>query len=233
MKTRRQIWLLVILAAFLLLLFGCEKGGNIRIFNRTSHPVYVGALGSVYTVDGDSTLTLDVDTPTSTPFTNDTGRWVELALQGETYEIWDDYEEEFVGKTDVWVETGKTTKVYLHPNRACIKIFNESHWYIKHIMIQRVTNFTFVTYEYDFLGNLIAPGQIWYKTMTPADSVNHYAYRGRVIFENDQYYDFGSDQNFLYTDDVMEVHIPPQEITKVCLAPYSDRKLRLLSEPKY
>jgi hypothetical protein len=211
MKRFSNLILLPVLAALLLFAFGCEKGGHIKIYNQTSYPVYAGALGSNYTIGSDSTLTIKVDTGTSSIFNPDVGKNVELALLGETYQIWDAFEEQFIGATDVWVEAGKTTKVYLNPNRACVKVINETDRYIKKIIVQRNTNFTTVTTNYDLLNNLLGPDESWFKPQPPADTANLYYYIVQVVFENDDTLTYGDEQNILHKDEQFLIHVTEEE----------------------
>ncbi len=196
------------LAVLMLLTAACEKDGAIKIHNRTSHNVYVSALGSSYTVGGDSTLSLEVSTGTSSIFEPDVGKWVELVLKGETYQIWDDYESAFVDSTSVWVEAGKTTSVYLDPNRACIKVINQSTQWIKKIIIRRSTVSTAYTSSYDVY---LAPGEQWFMPQPPADNLNSFYFIVQIQFENDDLLTFGDTSNVLYADDQFVVIVPPQE----------------------
>lgn len=209
-KMKRFSLLLFTLAllALMLLSTACEKDGAIKIHNRTSHNVYTSALGESYTIGGDSTLTIDVSTGTSSIFRPDVGKWVDLVLKGETYQIWDDYESAFVDSTSVRVEAGKTTQVYLDPNRACIKVINQSTQWIKKIIVRRSTVSTAYTSSYDVY---LAPGEQWFKPQPPADNLNTYYFIVQIQFENDDLLTFGDAQNVLYADDQFVVIVPIQE----------------------
>lgn len=206
----RSVWTcaLALLVLVALLLAGCESGGSLKIINRTSYPLYSWIRGQYYTVPTDSSLLLDFSTPTQSVFNPDTGVDVEMYLAGETFQIWDAFDETYVDSTTVWINTGKTTQVYADPNRACVKVVNQSTQWIKKIIVQRNTVSTSVTLNYDvYLG----PGESWFRQQNPATPTSQFFYLVQVIFENDDVLTFGDNQNILYADDQFLVTVPPQE----------------------
>jgi len=201
--------IILLIAALMLMFFvlGCEKDGTLKVHNQTSYPVYAGLLGFVYPIPADSVLKLHITTQRQTPFTQRVSRRVNLALQGETYQIWDELESTFVESTFVRIDAGGTTSVYLHPNRACIKVLNRSQWNIKKIIIQRNAGSTPFTAPYDVF---ITPGNSWYKQVMPATTQNSFYYLVQVQFENDTIISYGDSGNILYTDDRFLVMVEQQ-----------------------
>lgn len=190
---------LLLLAILLLLATGCEKDGKIKIYNRTSYPVQAGIYEDSYTIAGNSDLTVDITTGRQTPFDSNVGTWVEIFLAGETYQIYDDYEQAYVPKTSVWVAAGKTTTVYLDPNRACVKVINQTtDKYIKKIIVQRNTFSNAWTNEYNVF---MAPNDEWFIQVPPGSTQTPYYYIVQVVFENDSILSYGSETNILYADD--------------------------------
>jgi hypothetical protein len=210
MKIKSQLILLLVVLATVLMLTGCEKDGAIRIINRTSHNVYAGILGQNYTIPGDSSLKVHVTTGTQGPFDSSVGRYVELYLQGETYQIWNPDSLVFVDKTTVWVNAGNTTSAYLDPNRACVKVINQTTANIKRIIVQRNTAMATQTVTYE-LDPMLAPGGAWYKQQVPADLLNPYYYLVQVIFEDDTTLTYGDSTNILHSDDEFLIHVLPPE----------------------
>ncbi len=204
----RYTLMLMVLTLLLLGIAGCEKGAKLKIYNRTSYPVYAGALGEAYTIPADSVLSLDISTSSTSIFNPDVGKYVTLDLVGETYQIWDSFLEAFVDSTYVWVDAGETTKVYIDPNRASVKVLNHSTQWIKKIIISRGTLSGTLVTGYDvYLG----PGAKWFKQVPPADPSHNYYYIVQVQFENDDIISFGSNTNVLHVDEQFLVTVPVQE----------------------
>jgi len=198
MFRKRYLLQLLILLAIVLLASGCEKDGHIRIINRTDYPVYAGAFGVLHTLPGNSDLKIFVRTGRQSPFDSNVGTYVTLDLVGETYQIWDAYLERYVDSTYVWVNAGKTTNVFVNANRACIKVVNNSQWWIKKIFIQTHTPSGITTKEHSVY---LAPGEDWFLQQNPSTATFTYAYIVQVMFENDTVLTYGNNQNYLYLGD--------------------------------
>jgi hypothetical protein len=210
MKANLKPLLWLALPAILFFLTGCEKDGNLRIVNRTSYPAYASVLGSSYTIPADSSLKVHVTTGRQSLFDSSVGRYVELFLEGETYQIWDAYEEQFVPKTEVWVNAGKTTSVYMDANRACIKVINQTTANIKRIIVQRNTTMATQTITYE-LDPMLAPGGSWYEQQVPATVQYPYYYIVQIFFEDDTSLTYGDTTNILYKDNEFLIHVLPPE----------------------
>jgi len=195
---QRFIGLLLLLLLACLLITGCETGGKLKIFNRTSYPVYAGIHGELYTIGADSSFVLEFATPTESIFNPDTGLDVDMYLAGETYQIWDAFLEAYVDSAFVRINTGETTRVYVDPNRAGIKVINQSQQYIKRIIVQKNTLSTSTTFSYDVF---MAPGDVWQKPVQPATNTDSFFYIVQIVFENDTIFSYGNTQNILYVDE--------------------------------
>jgi hypothetical protein len=208
MKKSMQLILLLAISLALLILTGCDKDGDLKIINRTDYNVYAGVSGSLYTIPADSTLKLHITTGRQTPFDSNVGKYVEVFLEGETYQIWDAYEETYIPSTEVWINAGKTTNIYLDPNRASVKVVNQSGQYIKRILVQRNTTYNTTTQTYEF-PDLLPPGGVWHKQQNPATPQAMYYYLVQVVFENDTILTYGDTGNILYKGDQFLVTVLP------------------------
>jgi len=198
----------MLIAVVLLFAMGCEKDGKIKIINRTSYPVYAGIKGDLYTIPSHSNLEKDISTNTQGPFDSNVGKYVDVALAGETFQIWDAYLNSYVDRTFVWVNAGETTKIYVDPNRACVKIVNNTDRYIKRIIVQRNTLNSTAT---DYYEVFLEPGGSWYKQQNPSYTNNLIYYIVQVVFENDEIYSYGGPGNYLFIDDEFLVTVEEPE----------------------
>ncbi len=205
-KTVYGILLMLILVS--LVLTGCETGGKLKIHNRTSHLLFAGIHGELYTIGADSTLTLKFATPTESIFNPDTSIEVDMYLSGETFQIFDEYLGTFVDSTFVVINTGETTKVFADANRACVKVVNQSQRWIKKIIVQRNTVSTSITNSYDVY---MAPGDSWFRQQIPSTPSQSYFYVVQIQFENDDMVTYGGMDNVLYSDDLFLVNVQEPE----------------------
>jgi hypothetical protein len=210
MKFKAKPTFILFILAAVLFMAGCEKDGDIKIVNRTSYNVYAGIFDEMHTIPADSVLKVHVTTQRQSIFDSSVGRYVELFLEGETYQIWDAYLEQYVDSTFVWVNAGKTTSVYVSPNRACVKVVNQTIMNIKRIIVQRNTVYSTQTMTYE-LDPMLIPGSSWYKQQIPADTQNQYYYLVQVVFEDDTIYTYGDTTNILHIDDEFLVTVLPPE----------------------
>jgi hypothetical protein len=206
MKTRFRLLMLLAILVIAFISAGCEKDGEIRVINRTSHNLYAGIFDVMHTIPADSSVTVHVSTQRKSFLDSSVGRYVEVYLEGETYQIWDDFQHSYVDSTFVWVEAGNTTRIFADPNRACVKVINNTERYIKRIIVQRNTNATSNTMTYEFEPPM-APDATWFKQQVPATAQYHYFYLVQVVFENDEIYTYGDTDNILYEDDLFLVDV--------------------------
>ena len=121
---RMKFILLIIVG--LILLVGCEEGASIKIINRTNYNVYAEVDGEEFTVTGNSSYKVNVDTDEKIFLIDDGVTYKNLQLVGETFLIWDNYDNMIYNQTDVKVTPGKTYNVYCTPNKASVKVINNS-----------------------------------------------------------------------------------------------------------
>jgi len=201
-----QLLLLLILTAGGLISSGCEKDGKIRIVNRTSFPLHAVVMDVAYTIAPDGVKTIDVTTGTQTPFSGDVGKYVQVSLLGETFQIWDDYLNHYVDSTYVWVNAGKTTGVYTLPNRASVKVKNQSGQKIKRVIIQRNTTLTSNTDTYDID---LPSGSEWFKPIPFATEENSFYLIVQVVYDDDTSEIFGNEQTIMGLDEQFLIDLLP------------------------
>lgn len=111
----------------MVILTACESGGDFRVINRTSFPLRVRLEGkSEQTVDPGQEHVFSVDTQTQTPFNTDVSETVKVWMEGDTYRIYDKFNLTYVDSTQIEIKAGKTVSAFIDPNRASIKIVNNS-----------------------------------------------------------------------------------------------------------
>lgn len=209
-----------VLAAMLILITGCESGGKIRIVNRSTFPVYVSVEnGPEMVIAGGGVRNYDIDTDTQSFLTGTVEKAVRVHLVGETYQIYNQYNHSYVDTTEVYVLAGKTVPIYIDPNRASIKIINNS-------VEDTITNVE--VYRHNFInptriGNLgqILPGKsIFYHVnpSVPIDSAvlpwiptpaTHFYYYAKVILSDGSSYLYGGESNILYKDQQYLISFTP------------------------
>ena len=118
----------VILLMLSALFLGCSTEGEIKLINATSHYVYVEFESNNYVIEGSEDipeyLILPVDTGKRFLFWSGDDEKVEIALEGETFAMYDFGEE--VSTTEMVVKPNEASIAYLNPTNACVKIINDS-----------------------------------------------------------------------------------------------------------
>ena len=200
-----------VLAAMLILITACESGGKIRIINRSSFPVYVSVEnGSEMVIAAGGVRNYEVDTDTQSFLTGVVEKGVRVRLVGETFQIYNEYNHSYVDTTMVYVRAGKTLPIYIDPNRASIKIINNS-------VADTITSVEF--YRHNFINptrvgtmGQILPGKSGFYHVNPSiptDSgvlpwiptpATNYYYYAKVILSDGSSYLFGGESNILYKD---------------------------------
>lgn len=185
---------------------GCEKNGKIKIINQTAHALYAEVLDNNYVLSDSSTKTIDVTTGRKDPFTGDVGKWVRVTLKGETYQIWDGFLDRYVDSTYVWVSAGKTVSIYTRPNRASVKVKNQSGKHIKRIIIRKNTNLTTIrdTYNVD-----LPNGNEWHQPIQYSDSDNVFYVTVQVDFDDDSSKLYGDPQSIYGLDKQFLIEVLP------------------------
>jgi len=226
-KAQVNILLLAVLA--LLTLSACESGAELKVFNRTSFPVFVRMEGtSEVAIPAGGEHSFDVETETQSFLTGTIREAKSVWATGETYRIYDRFTNTWTDSTEVIFEPGKTTKIYMDPNRASIKILNSCPRTIRNIEIFR-HDFVIPT-RIATMENL-GPNQMRYITVnysipvdssvqpwTPTPSTNYYYY-AIIYFSDSEYYTYGGENTILYKDQQylithVDIEKSPKEHTK-------------------
>lgn len=218
MKTRLLTGL--ILAAMLLLLSACESGGKLRIINRSSYPVYVSVDdGSEMVIAAGGVRNYEIETDTQSILTGTVEEEVRVRLVGETYQIYNEFTHTYVDTTLVYLKAGQTLPVYIDPNRASIKIFNNS-------LADTISNVE--VYRHNFinptrignLGEILPGGSVFFHVnpsvptnsavlpWIPTPATNYYYYI-KVILNDGTSYLYGGETNILYKDQQYLVSYTP------------------------
>ncbi len=195
---KRHNLIFCVLVAIIFLAAGCEKGGEIRITNRTSYPLHITLYDEEYTLPTQQTRVFEIDNETQTPFSGEIRKNVKLGLIGETYQIFDDYELTWIDSTYVQVKAGETTTIFVDPNRAGLKVINQSDFKINRILAYRVYPLNTQITIYDVA---IAPGGTWFRPVEYATPSNMFYNVVLVILEDETSLQYGSPQTVLEVDE--------------------------------
>lgn len=208
---RRYTVILALLA--LLLLTACEKGGKFRVVNRTSHNLYttVGDQAPI-TIPGGAEYTFSIDTPSQHFFTTNIEKEVPVRLVGETYHIYDDVEEMYVDTTTVVIKPGKTLSAYISPNRASIKIENNSSVVMNSAML----------YKHNFInasvvGSIPAldPAAMTFRRVDYATANNNFYYYVSIEMADGRILQYGGEETVLQKGEQLLITLedppPPQK----------------------
>lgn len=199
---------IAVIAVMLLILSACESGGNLKMINRTSFPVYTSVdSDSVVTIEAGEDHIFKIDTDTQTFLTGEVKRNVPVWLVGHTFSLQDRETNEFVDETVVTIKAGKTLNVYLDPNRASIKIVNNSEHIVTLAEIWEIkpTSQTRVGVMED-----IMPGESQWKRVNHVTPQNTFSYRLIVYLDGeDGYLEFGDYDTILAKDEQWLVNVYP------------------------
>jgi len=196
-----------------MLLFACSGDGKLKVINRTEHEVYFSIEGNDYTVIGtdnpEEPLSISVSLDTDSDFMNAPHKTHYLEITGETFGIYLETQAESVPGTEINIKGGETTKVYCDPNKACVKIYNNSE--------QDILS---AYYTKSYIGNSILiteadnlqPGESTYKRLQysleiPQEPEDIFYYTFQVVMQDSTVYDFGDETTILYLDDLYEINI--------------------------
>jgi len=194
----KRMYLLLLPLLALLFLAACESGGNFRVINRTSYPVYVTLDDEAeFAIPAGTEHTFEVATANQHIFNPDVSVEVPVRLVGETFQIYDEGNEVFTDTTRVVIHAGKTTSVFVDPNRASFKVVNNSSQYIIQAKLFK-HNFVGVVASNDT--GPIAPGRFVYLPVEYATSSNNFYYYATVQMEDGATYNYGNETNILAVD---------------------------------
>lgn len=122
-----------------LILSACESGAKFNMVNRTSYPIYTSVdHADTVSISGGESRVFKIDTDTQSFLTGEVKRKIPVWIAGDTFSLYDNDEGVFVDSTEITVKAGKTTNAFLDPNRASIKIVNNSDETIMQAIIKMV-----------------------------------------------------------------------------------------------
>ena len=186
------IFILMVLVGFLLIT-GCEEGATIKIYNQTSHNLYAEIDFEEYLIEGNENKNIDVDTEEKV-FLFDDGKTVKtIKLDGETYQLWDEYNEYLPGETSITVTPGKTYKIYCNPTSASVKLVNNSDYPINALRYRKnkeISPSEWFTITYD---PPLENGDSAYYHLTPQTEQNRIFYNFSVESEGQVIYSIGDE----------------------------------------
>jgi hypothetical protein len=203
----RKLCIFAMTIVLLLILSACESGGKFVMHNQTSYPVWTS-------VDNADTLeiaageshTFPIDTDSQSFLTGEVKRQVKVKVFGETYSLYDDYEEGFTDSTLITIKAGKTLNAFLAPNRASVKIINNRSASIAYAEIWQHKN----NYQYR-VGTLsnIATGESAWQRVDYATPTNNFYYKVHVMMENGESLNYGGPGTVLAIDEQFLITINP------------------------
>lgn len=122
-----KYYMYFLLAIVALLLVGCESGASFTVINKSNYPIYasVGNEAEV-AIPSQATHTWDIDTDTQYFFGGEVRKKVKVRMKGETYLMFDEDLDAYVDSTYIYLKAGEKRPAYIWPNRAGVKIQNQS-----------------------------------------------------------------------------------------------------------
>ncbi len=203
MKTTYLYLILALIS--LLTLAGCESGGKFRVINRTSHNVYVTIEGqNEVLIPGSDTANevynehiFNIDTENQSILTGTVKERVQAVIYGETFHMFNKDVNAFTDSTTLTINAGKTLNAFLSPNRASIKIINNS---TKNITMAEVFKHNFTSdLKVGQLTNITSGSEDFLRVdfATPSASFYYYVV---ITLEDGTQYTYGDSQNILSVD---------------------------------
>lgn len=187
----RTIWSFTLLAVVLLLLSACESGGKFVVFNNSSYPVYTSVDSEPQeTIPAGGMHSFEIETKTQNLFTGEVKRTIPVFIQGETYSLEDAYHDNlWTDNTTITIHAGEELQAYLNPNRACIKVTNNSS---QKIMEARIIKSHGLTEEVDYAAILnILPGESKFQRVDYYTTNDQFYYRIELETEDGSTYTYG------------------------------------------
>ena len=194
----KKIKLLLILTAMLVLIIGCESGGKIEIINATAYNVYTTIESTEYTVAGNSSKTVKVDTDKKIFLVDDGETKKSIDIDGETFRVFDSWDGHVVTNTTIKIEPGKTTRIYCAPNCASLKVVNNSDKYITKIEYRRVYQFDTRPWITKDFADSLGAGEFSYVQLEPYTEDNAFFYNFIVSFSDGTVRPYGTEQEGVY-----------------------------------
>ena len=173
---------LCLLAGIIFLLLGsCKSGANFAVHNLCSHPAYASVnRGELITIPPNQTHVFYIDTDSQNLFTGSVFRTLPVTLFGETYGmILQDTPIVYTDSTTIKVQAGRTLNAYLNPNRASVKIINNSTR-----LIERAEIWKHSSLSHNRVSSLlnITPGSSTFQRVDYATPNNQFYYQVELYF---------------------------------------------------
>ena len=184
------------LAVILLLFSACESGGKLQIFNHCSYPAYIRVENmDQKTIPAGESVSYNIDTDTQNIFTGEVKKKLKIWMVGETYSIFDEGQNIYTDSTWIEVKAGKTYSIYLNPNRASVKIVNNSTQIITQAEIWQHSPLTY--YQVGVLYNIL-PGE---SRFLRVDYGTDYYYQVELYLQDESHYTFVDSEEILGVDE--------------------------------
>ncbi len=184
------------LAVILFLLSACESGGKLQIFNNCSYPAYIRVENmEKKTIPAGESVSYNIDTDTQNVFTGEVKKKLKLWLVGETYSIYDQVQNIYIDSTWIEVKAGKTYSIFLNPNRASVKIVNNSDQIITQAEIWQHSPLTY--YQVGVMYNIL-PGE---SRFLRVDYGTNYYYQVELYLQDESHYTFVDSEEILGVDE--------------------------------
>ena len=172
----------ILLGSVLLLLAACESGGKFEMVNETSFPIYASVdRGPIVTIPAQEKRVFEIDTDSQSFLTGEVKRRVPVFVQGETFSLYDQEENEFVDNTVTTVKAGKTTRAFLKPNRASIKIVNDRPEKIYKVEVRHIS--PTIDFVVEILDIDIHSGESYWYRVKPATLQDNFTYQVTIYLE--------------------------------------------------
>ena len=195
--TRFKLMCLVIAISFFA---ACAKDGEFRLINLTNHNVYYSIDKNDYILEGNEERSHDLSNDKKTMF-NERNKRYKVKIEGETFVLVDGEDE--VTETTITIKPDKTLKAYLHPNRASLRLVNDSDMMISSLYYKQ--NFeAHQNFSSELIEDPIVPGDsTWFRLpasqMNP-DNPGYFYYTFELRDETGRVYFFGNSSTVLDVD---------------------------------
>ncbi|MDD2229059.1 MAG: hypothetical protein PHY48_06575 [Candidatus Cloacimonetes bacterium] len=195
----RSVWSYILLAAVLLLLSACESGAKFIVHNNCSYPAYISVdSGTEVTIPAHSVGSIDVDTGTQSIFTGEVTNVVPVVIKGETFSLENQDLHLWTDNTSITVKAGKDLHAYLNPNRASIKINNNSAQRITEARIYK--NHGIYTASFAAILDIL-PGESKFMRVDYYTTNDPFFYEVTITTEDGLPYFYGNSSTMLQNDE--------------------------------
>lgn len=177
----------------LLVLAGCEDGAKLRITNKTNHNLYGEIDDAEFTIAGKGVFQTNVDTDRKVPFFSDGRTKKTLKLGGETFRIYDSFNEVYVEQTRIVLTPGKTYTVFCSANSASVKVINLSDEKITELKWRRITQFTISEWFTVSFDPPLENEDYSFYHLAPQTEQNRFFYNFELKTESGETYTYGND----------------------------------------